>query len=396
MSKILIIANFCDGRVLQGRFTYLANMLSSNRYEVEIVTSDFSHALKCPKESFENTFPFKITHIHEPGYPDNVSLKRLYSHYIWGKKVNKYLKNSQHDWDIIYCAVPSLTATRLAGKYARKHKIKFITDVQDLWPEAFELAVRNKFISKLIFTPFHFYANLGYKQADKVIGVSDTYRDRGLKPCKKDTEGLTVYLGNDGTIFDKAKENYKIDKSNDEFWIAYIGTLGYSYDLKCVIDAIASIPKDQLDKRIRFVVMGDGPKRKELEQYAQTMCITATFTGALPYPEMVGRLCSCDVVVNPIVKGAAQSITNKVGDYALSGLPVINTQECKEYRDLIEEYNCGINCEVGNPEQVADAILKLALDSDLCLKLGENGRKLGTERFDRRQSYKQIINFIGK
>ena len=394
MAKILIIANFCDGRVLKGRFTYLANMLSSEGHTVEIVTSDFDHHLKRPKEEFDNQFPFKIHHIHEPGYPDNISLKRLYSHYVWGMNVGKYLNDSHQDWDIIYCAVPSLTVTRLAGNYACKHKIKFITDVQDLWPEAFSIAIKNQMISKLVFAPFYAYANNAYKKADKVIGVSDTYCDRGLKPCKNNTDGLTVYLGNDGEIFDKAKEEYKIEKPDEEFWIAYIGTLGYSYDLKCVIDAIASIKEDQIDKRIRFVVMGDGPKRKEFEKYVQEKGITATFTGSLLYPEMVGRLCSCDVVANPIVKGAAQSITNKVGDYALSGLPVINTQECKEYRDLIDEYKCGINCEVGNSQQVADAIIQLANNPELCKDLGANSRKLADERFDRRHSYKQIIDFI--
>lgn len=396
MSKILIITNFCDGRVLRGRFTYLANLLVFNGHIVEIITSDFSHKLKRPKEEFTNKFPFMITHLHEPGYPDNISLQRLYSHYVWGKNVNKYLNNSNHEWDVIYCAVPSLTATRLAGKYAKKKGIKFITDIQDLWPEAFALAVRNKFISKVLFAPFHIYANLGYKKAYKVIGVSDTYRDRGLKPCIKGTDGLTVYLGNDGDIFDKAKEEFQIEKPDYEFWIAYIGTLGYSYDLKCVIDAIASIEDGSVSKQIRFVVMGDGPKREEFEIYANSKGIKATFTGSLPYPEMVGRLCACDVVVNPIVKGAAQSITNKVGDYALSGLPVINTQECQEYRDLIDKYNCGINCEVGNSNQVADTIIRLVSDSELCKKLGDNSRKLGIERFDRRQSYKQIINFIEK
>lgn len=396
MAKILIIANFCNDENCSGRFTYLAKNLSSKGHSVEVVTSDFNHPLKMPKNLSKNDYPFKMTYMHEPGYPDNISLKRLYSHYIWGRNVRSYLNQSNNDWDIIYCAVPSLTATRLAGSYARKHNIKFITDVQDLWPEAFELAIRNKRISKLIFAPFHFYANLGYKKANKVVGVSDTYRERGLKPCKKETDGLTVYLGNDGATFDMAKEEFKIERTDNEFWIAYIGTLGYSYDLKCVIDAIAAIDEKTLSKRLHFMVMGDGPKRKEFERYVQEKGIAATFTGSLPYPKMVGRLCSCDVVANPIVKGAAQSITNKVGDYALAGLPIINTQECKEYRDLIDLYNCGINCEVGNSKQVADAIVKLANDHELCKQLGENSRRLGTERFDRRQSYKQIINFIEK
>lgn len=394
MAKILIISNFCIPNSFSDRFYYVADMLIHQGHKVEVATSDFDHNTKTHKPSVKENFEFFISYHHEPGYPDNISLKRLWSHFIWGKNVYRYLKKSSHDWDIIYCAVPSLTATRLTGKYAKKHNIKFITDVQDLWPEAFAIAIKNKVLGKILFTPFHWYANQGYSKADKVIGVSDIYRDRGLRACHKEKPGLTVYLGNDGETFDKAKEEFKVSKSADEFWIAYIGTLGFSYDIKCVIDAIADIQKLDLPKKIRFIVMGDGPKRIEFENYAKVRNVEALFTGSLPYQEMVGRLCSCDVVANPIVKGAAQSITNKVGDYALSGLPVINTQECKEYRDLIDEYECGINCEVGNSMQVADAIRKLVMDEDLRKRMSENSRRLGMQRFDRCQSYQKIINFI--
>lgn len=54
-----------------------------------------------------------------------------------------------------------------------------------------------------------------------------------------------------------------------------------------------------------------------------------------------------------------------MGDYALSGLPVINTQECPEYRQLIDDYGCGINCECGNTEDVAAAIVKLVESPEL-------------------------------
>lgn len=58
---------------------------------------------------------------------------------------------------------------------------------------------------------------------------------------------------------------------------------------------------------------------------------------------MVGLLCSCDIAVNPIKKGSAGSIINKVGDYAAAGIPVVNTQENLEYKNILEEYNAGIN-----------------------------------------------------
>lgn len=394
MARILILANFCDGRILRGRFTYLANLLVSRGHQVEIITSDFEHSKKTYKAKFENRFEFTITHIHEPAYPDNISIKRLWSHYVWGRNVYKYLKESEHKWDVIYCAVPSLTVTRLVGKYANKHNIRFFTDVQDLWPEAFAIVIKNQMLSKFLFAPLTYYANLGYKRADAVIGVSDTYRDRGMKPTKPGCIGLTVYLGNDGQVFDEAKEKYKIIRPENEIWVAYIGTLGYSYDIKCVIEAINIIKRNAFMPKIKFIIMGNGPLKSEFEKYAFQMGVDSLFTGSLPYQEMVGLMCSCDIVVNPIVRFAAASITNKVGDYALSGLPVVNTQQCDEYRRLLEQYDCGINCETSNSDQVADAIVKLIKDKKLRTIMGQNSRKLGLERFDRRYSYLKIVDLI--
>ena len=111
---------------------------------------------------------------------------------------------------------------------------------------------------------------------------------------------------------------------------------------------------------------------------------------------MVSKLCNCDIVVNPIVKGSAASIINKVGDYALSGLPVINTQESQEYRNLIEKYQCGINCNCADAEDVAEAIIKLVKDENLRKRMGGNSRLLGEERFDRRFTYKVIVDLIEK
>ncbi len=42
--------------------------------------------------------------------------------------------------------------------------------------------------------------------------------------------------------------------------IAYCGTLGKSYDIKCVIDALDKIQNPKL----KLIVMGDGPREKNL------------------------------------------------------------------------------------------------------------------------------------
>ena len=171
--------------------------------------------------------------------------------------------------------------------------------------------------------------------------------------------------------------------------------MGYSYDLKSVIKALKiTQDDDKLKQKVKFIAMGRGPLLDEFKNYAESLGVNCDFTGALPYPQMVGLMCSCDIVVNCIIKGAAQSITNKVGDYALSGLPVVSTQECEEYRNLVKEYNCGINCECENSIDIASAIVRLANDERERCIMGANAYRLGQERFDRRFTYMNIIKSI--
>jgi glycosyltransferase involved in cell wall biosynthesis len=176
------------------------------------------------------------------------------------------------------------------------------------------------------------------------------------------------------------------------FTVGYIGTLGYSYDIPLVTEAVASL--QEKGRNIRFLVMGDGPLRQQFEEHAAQKGIDAEFTGRLPYEEMVKRLVQCQAVANPIVKNSAGSIINKVGDYAAAGLPVVNTQECPEYRELVEGYNCGINCPVGQWEPVAEALERLMDDEQLRLQMGKNARRLAEDRFDRDKSYEKIADFV--
>ena len=109
---------------------------------------------------------------------------------------------------------------------------------------------------------------------------------------------------------------------------------------------------------------------------------------------MCGWLAACDIAVNPIMHNAAQSIINKHGDYAASGIPVLNTQECREYRDLVNEYKMGFNCKNGDAEGLANKLQRLIKDKSLRLQMGKNARKCAEERFDRKHSYLDLIKEI--
>ena len=143
-------------------------------------------------------------------------------------------------------------------------------------------------------------------------------------------------------------------------------------------------------------MLGDGPLMDSFVERAKYKDIECEFLGRKPYPEMVKYITNCDVAVNPISKGASQSIINKVGDYAAAGLPVISTQENEEYRNLVNDYKIGFNVNNGKPEDIAEKIEYLYNNKKVAEDMGKNNRKLAEEKFDRDKTYPQIIELIKK
>ena len=374
------------------RFVYIAKMLRDDQHNVEIITSDFHHSSKVHFNFIGDLYGITVTALHELGYSQNVCLKRLISHKELARNLKKYLRQRTKP-DLIYVAVPSLDVAEVCANYCDANNVKFIVDIQDLWPEAFRMLFNVPILSNLVFRPMENKANRIYAAADEIVAVSKTYADRGMRVNKKCMTPTVVFLGTEKTIFDqysKRHVNY-CDELKATYTIVYIGTLGHSYDLECIIDAIAKL---KIKQTVEFLVMGEGPMKQKFENAAKKKGIAYTFTGLLSYPQMVEKLTECDIAVNPIRKGAAGSIINKIGDYAMAGLPVVNTQECEEYRDLLDKYKSGINCECENSNDVAKAIQYLISNPSLRTEMGRNSRKLGEEKIDRKNSYKNIVRVI--
>ncbi len=395
MKDIVIIANFVaavDG-VANSRFAYLGNILCIQN-QVELITSDFSHSTKTHRSNAAMEFHYKVTLVHEPGYKKNISLKRFVSHLAWGKSVLKYIKKRKRP-DIIYCAVPSLSAAKNMIDFCKNNNIRFIIDIQDLWPEAFRMVFHIPVLSSIVFSPLTSYVNRIYSSADAVIAVSKTYVDRALSVNRKSIQGMTVFLGTDLNDFDNSiiSNPAELEKAENELWLGYCGSLEASYDLPCVIDALAIII-ERGKKPPKLIVMGGGSRRDEFQKYALEKHVDTVFTGRLPYDKLAGMLHECDIAVNPIVSGSAASIINKHSDYACAGLPVINTQDSTEYRNLVDEYSMGFNCENGNALEVADKIIVLIENIELRETMSLNARRCAETLFDRGTTYKKIIDLL--
>ncbi len=388
MKRIYIIAHFCSDFTSKGnnRFNYLAAKLAKSGNEIHFFTTDFSHVKKERRVTEGIELPYFVHFLHEKGYRRNVSIQRLMSHREFAENLGVTLASMEHP-DAVYLAIPSIDAAVVTAKYCVDNKIPYLVDIQDLWPEAFQLVLKHL---DFLFERMRNKVDFVYRNANKVIAVSETYADRANRARIDKKNTFCVYLGTDLEAFD-GYPIYPVEKKENEIWIIYIGTLGASYNINIVIDAVRRLYENGI-RGFSFQVFGDGPKIEEFRSRA--IGLPVRFWGRLLYSDLIGYVKNGDIAVNPIVKGAAQSIINKHADYAAAGLPVVNTQECPEYRKLLEAYECGINCEVESVEQVAKALQELIENPKKRKQMGANSRRMAEERFNRRNTYQQIVRAV--
>lgn len=378
------------------RFSYLAKMLLKEGCNVEMVTSDFEHHKKMYRDKkIAKLHPFKITLLHEKSYKKNISIQRIKGHRFFAKELKKYL-NARKRPDVIYCAVPPINSAYVAAQFAKEKGIRFVIDLQDLWPESFALALGSNPISKILLFPMKKRVDKVYAQADSAIAVSETYANRIRLVNNKSNEIFSVYLGTDGNEINQILSHSNINllrEPNEYFRIGYIGNLGKSYDFRNLIKAIALLKKKGLDD-IELDLIGDGTERENINLLVKQYRIRAKITGYLPYDKMFTELVKCNVAINPIVKGTASSVVNKVGDYAAAGIPVVNTQDNTEYRQLLDKYNAGLNTIPEDSEDIARKILILYQSGKLRTDMGDNEKRLFNDKFDRSKTYQKIIDCI--
>lgn len=379
------------------RFYYIAKMFAENGYDVDLIGSSFQHFKKSPRERKiikQQNYPFNTTFISVPSYKKNLDIRRIYSNKVAEHRVMEYLETQEYD--AIYCSIPANNIAAKVGEYCKKKEIPFIVDIEDLWPEAMEMVFNIPIIKNILFYPFKRDAERTYKNADAVVGTSDEYTQRAFKYNNRTIESRTVYVGCDLDAFDKGVKKYsdEINKPNDEFWVTYAGSIGKSYDIKTLIQVAKELKTKGLNN-IRIKILGTGPMKEELETFAKDNdCDNVEFLGYVAYEKMAAYLTKSDLTINSFIKGAPQSIVNKVGDYLASGKTMINTLESEEFCALVDKYSFGVNVEPENVQALYQVIFELAGNKKRSNEMGVNARKLAEEKFDRKVAYKKIIGLV--
>lgn len=145
----------------------------------------------------------------------------------------------------------------------------------------------------------------------------------------------------------------------------------------------------------QFLIIGTGIMQKQWENLIEESKLSNSFifTGNIPYEEVPLHINISDVCIVTKKELASGYSPLKLYEYMACAKPVVATNTSGF--EILEQYNAGILINPKDPQQFANAVVKLLKDEQLRLKMGENGRNLITDNYSWRITTKKIVSVFG-
>ncbi len=345
----------------------LARELRRFGHQVVILTSSFDHATQqefrlsrgeryCIEE-IENV-PFMW--IKTPPYKGN-TLARVWNMIAFSYQVLQLARPSRLGKpDLVWGSSPHLFAGWSAERLAQSHKVPFVFEVRDLWPQTL--------IDLGKFSPKHPFIWLMekierylYRKADRIISLLPrAHLHMGEKGAD---EQKIVWIPNGIDLNLVPPPEPPMPREDGTFTVMYAGAHGLANNLEFIIESAYIVARKGWSDRIRFRFVGDGPDKPRLMRLASEKGLAnIAFDNAVPKQEIYRVLAEADAFVvslkdSPLYRWGIS--LNKLFDYMASARPIIFAVTL-EANNPVAEAGAGISAPASDPEAVAEAILLLA------------------------------------
>jgi glycosyltransferase involved in cell wall biosynthesis len=305
----------------------------------------------------------------------------MFSSFVIGLRVKEI--------DLVWGTTPPIFQGLTTWALARIKRVVFLFEVRDLWP-AFAIAV-GVLNNPLLIKASEWLESFLYRHADKVIVNSPGFIAHVMSRGAKNP--LIIPNGTDTDMFSSQEDGRDIRRANKwegKFIAIYAGAHGMSNDLSMLV-AAASLLRDEPD--IVIVLVGDGKEKPALMKQVQEMSLeNIQFLPPYTKQEMPGLLAAADTCIAVLkpVELYKTVYPNKVFDYMAAGKPVILAID-GVIREVVEEAQAGIFITPGNPDAMAEAIQRLALDPQARQAMGMRGRSYVERNFNREDLAAQLL-----
>jgi len=157
--------------------------------------------------------------------------------------------------------------------------------------------------------------------------------------------------------------------------IVYMGRLSYEKNIEQVLEVFAEILKT--GERIKMMIVGDGPHRKDLEQFCDKLGIknNVIFTGVLRGKKLVEALHANDVFVTA---SKSENMPLAVLEAMACGLPVVSSPD-RGLKEVVKDGKNGYLADFDDKKDTAKKILSILKDEKKLENFSAASRVLSLE-----------------
>ncbi len=178
-----------------------------------------------------------------------------------------------------------------------------------------------------------------------------------------------------------------------------VGRLSESKGFEYLIEAVKYL-KEEKNINVNCVIVGDGPRKKRLEQLIEKDKLEKiiTLTGALSHDEIIkhyenSHLFILAMVGNPKNGYPHRGIPNVLAEAMALEIPVITTK-LPAIDELVQDGLNGYLVPEKDSMALSDAIMKLSLSKQSRENMGINGRATVEKMYDIKNTIKELIEIF--
>jgi len=285
------------------------------------------------------------------------------------------------DVALVYC--PPLTVGLAAVFLQRLHRVPFVFNVQDIYPQTLiDLGLMK---NSLLICFFEWMERFTYTQAACIVVHSEGNRQYLVNQKRVPPERVVVIpnwvdldLIHPMDRLNTFREKHGLGGT---FLACYAGTMGYAQDLNPIIQAAKEL---QEYEDILLLLIGEGIRACEWREKVQQLRLrNVRFLPLQPktvYPSIIS---ASDVGLVPLAEELRTPVVpGKLLDFMAGGRPIIATVNLDgDTSRIVREANCGYAFAPDDGQAVAEAILALYHDQPMACQLGSNGRAYAESHF---------------
>jgi len=272
-------------------------------------------------------------------------------------------------------------------------------DAKDMWPDYFVEKIPGplRFMGRFLFNYWFKITEYVFKNAAGFSTISDGYLKWMYKVSKRQpneidcvaptsTSYTKMAVTDESMIVSQWKEKGVLIKEHKI--IFYAGTINKTLDFDAIMYVARKFAVD--DRRFKFVICGDGPEKKSLQQQfngLDNVLFTGWISKSMLYVLAKGSMASLIPYRNS--ETFSLGIPNKFSDALAIGVPIISCLD-GEVKNLIDDYEIGIYYPHNRPDLLLSACSNYLNSTELFLKYSKNARKLYKKRFDFSIMYKKL------